>query len=47
MIKKYKIGKLAVRQSDNRTGMGEDAASMVAERINKLLTKKHRQFTIH
>lgn len=40
MMKKYTIGKLAVRQSETRTGMGEDAASMVAERINDLLTKQ-------
>ena len=39
MIKEYKIGELTVRQAETRTGMGEDAASMVAERINKLLTK--------
>jgi glucosamine-6-phosphate deaminase len=40
MIKTYTIGKLAVRQAETRTEMGEDAATMVAERITDLLSKK-------
>ncbi len=40
MIKTYTIGKLAVRQAKTRTEMGEDAATMVAEKIADLLLKK-------
>jgi glucosamine-6-phosphate deaminase len=36
----FTIGKLVVRQAETRTDMGEDAAAMVAERINDLLSKK-------